>query len=116
MSSIEQFSDAEVMAALLSHDTHYQAAESLGCSTKTLQRRLKEEGFTQAMEEARWIGLETFLAKTQIALPEAVNTIIKVMRTSPDLKVQYQSAARLIELGTRATDLLDNKMQQVPDA
>ena len=116
MSSIEQFSTSEIVQALLTHDTIQQAADSIGANEKTLRRRMREEGFDKEMETARWEGLEVGLAKLQMALPTAVDTIIKVMKDSPDPKLKYQAAARLIELGTRFTDLLDNKMQQVSDA
>ena len=67
--------DLMIIEALAAGQTHQQAADHAGCSAKTIQRRLREPAFTQALRQRR---AERKMKQLQSTFPESM-----VMATGP---------------------------------
>ena len=106
--------DLILIEALAAGQTHQQAAEHAGCSSKTVQRRLRDPAFTHALRERhaeRLDQLATGLEASATIALEALNELMQseneqirmsAVRLALSEHVKYRSTheheARLLEL------------------
>jgi hypothetical protein len=69
----------EAVAALLTQRNLEEAAKSIGISTRTMLRWMKEPEFQAAYREARRAAYGQAIARLQQAMPLAVQTMLKVL-------------------------------------
>ncbi len=113
--------DLIIIEALAAGQTHQQAAEHVGCSAKTIQRRLREPAFTHALRQRRAerldqlaTGLEASAATALEALDELLRSETETVRLSAVRlalaeHIRYRSTheheARLLDLEATAAKL-----------
>lgn len=76
----KRYTDDEVIAALLSHDTVKEAAEALGCSAKTVYNYAAAEGFAEKLEAARDVRnrvVSDVLERATVAAVERMRKILE---------------------------------------
>ena len=111
--SEETYTDSQIVLARLSTNTLVEAAATLGCSERTLRRRLKEPDVVAMVDAARWDSVEKGLATMQAEYPLMVKVLADTAKDEKlDIKLRCTQAARLIELTLRATTLFDLQMKQ----
>lgn len=95
-------SDEEIVSALLTSSTNEQAAKKIGLSVTQLYRRMKTEAFKNRYSVAKQQIFEIVLEKAQLALSEALDTMIDVMRDqNSGQQIKLNAAVALVNTATR---------------
>jgi hypothetical protein len=95
----------QVLAALLAHPTQKAAAESVGISTRQLQRWLKEESFLSALQAAKSELVESMTTRLRANGFEATEALREVYvnpQPPPGSSARVAAARATIELATKA--------------
>ena len=94
------------IAALLSHATISEAAQSAGVSKTTLWRWLQRDEFRHRLKTAQETVFETALNTLQGSITDAVNCLRRNL-TCKSASVQVQAARSLVEYALKTHELLD---------
>lgn len=94
--------------ALLQHSTLKAAADSIGISERTLRRWLEDQEFAKAYAGAKSAALASALSKLAGGSGEAVDALLRVIRSRRGSSAARVSAAvRLLELAMRDREDMD---------
>lgn len=93
--------DSLVIAALAGGATVAAAAQQAGVSERTVWRRLQDEPFRRALDEAQRQGVQTAVAGLGRASTRAVRTLVALMSTKQRPTVRLAAARAVLEMGTR---------------
>lgn len=85
----------KAIAALLSHRTMKDAAQSCGVNEVTLWRWLQEETFSAEYRKAQRAVVDNAIAKLQAATDKAVDTLVKNLDSSNDFASNMAAGAIL---------------------
>lgn len=97
-----KYTDDEVIAALMAHDTVREAAQALGCSTRTVYNYAGREGFAEKMRAMEQARASMLAGMVDNAVVNAIDCLISIMTADssgllPDVTVQEQiEAARVV--------------------
>jgi len=94
------------IAALLSHATISDAAQSAGDSKTTLWRWLQRDDFRHRLKAAQGTIFETALDTLKGSITDAVNCLRRNL-TCKSASVQVQAARSLVEYALKTHELLD---------
>ena len=113
--------DLIIIEALAAGQTHQQAAQLADCSAKTVQRRLGEPAFTQALRERRAERLDQLATGLEASATTALGALDELLHSESETvrlaavrlalaeHVRYRSTheheARLLDLETTAAKL-----------
>ena len=102
-----------LVLARLSTNTLVEAAAQLGCSERTVRRRLKDADVIALMDEARWEQVDLGMAHIMNEFPNMVKVLADAAKDETlDIRVRCAQAYRVVELGIRAATLYDYRMKQ----
>ena len=76
--------DLIIIEALAAGQTHQRAAEKAGCSAKTVQRRLREPAFTQALRERRAERLDPLATGLEASAATALEALDELLRSETE--------------------------------
>ena len=76
--------DLILIEALAAGRTHQQAAEQAGCSAKTVQRRMGQPAFTQALRERRAERLDQLATGLEASAATALETLNELMQSDSE--------------------------------
>lgn len=104
----KSLSDEAIIAALIAEGTVKGAAISLGCTERTLYKRMKAPAFQEMYAAARADILKTATSKLQGQLCKAVDTLVEIMedRKSPQ-QTRVNAASTILLYGARFTESTD---------
>lgn len=115
-----RYADDEVIAALLSHDTVKDAADALGCSTKTIYNYVNREGFAEKLEAARDLTNRVtadVLERATVAAVERMRKILEEDTGSWYSRVttehQLEAARILLTPSRKRSGVLDRSSREV---
>lgn len=98
--------DELLIAALAGGKTNEQAATASGVSVRTVRRRKKEPEFMRRVRQARAEMVAAASGKLADHMTAATDTLVTLL-TDPDSGVKLRAATKIVELGLRATEVVD---------
>lgn len=114
----KKYTEGEVMVALMSNDTVRGAAETLGCSTRTVYNYVNADGFADRLADARAAREQVIAEAANRATVAALETLEWVLREDPtelmaSVSVENQlEAARILLTHERSrSKVLENTVR-----
>lgn len=117
--------DATLISALLELPTIEAAAQAVGVSRKTVERRLDDPEFFQAYNEARRQLVTTAAGRISSRIGRAADTLGEVMdNTEAPASARISAARAILEYGlkygelvdvTRRVDELEARLEEIED-
>jgi len=98
--------DELLAAQIAAGKTLRDAAATAGVSEKTAQRRATDPEFRGKVSQLRSGFIGNAAGILADGMTEAANTL-RTLLTDPDANIRHKAAVKLIELGLRASELVD---------
>ncbi len=96
-----------VLPHLLSTPSLEEGCRKARVSRTTVYEWLKEPGFQAELKRLRKVLLDETLERLRLALTEAVNKLLELLRTERQPGIQLRAALGLLDHGLKAVELQD---------